>query len=546
MAAFPTRRCAIALLCAALVLVAACARANSIVVNGDVSQSGNAFDGNSITFDLGSVSADVVTVQLINSKVSGSGLSIVGYEDSVPSSVTTRVSMSVTSTTVTQSTIAFTGVMPPNSDIRLTATTATLATAQSLFDFSGLTLSGNVTVTVEDSSVAWPSGSTNTGSIVTYTAGATNIGISNKGALFILNATAVNGASVLHIATSSVFSITDSGVLAVDYGGCDGCSSALVTIDVPLKVDGTSMFRIMHGVVGNGAKGLLASTGYVTVSGQSLYLISDSTIDSGSFFDYHVSGDADDNTAFPFTVTSSTVSFLNLVGPSLGIPDGAYVPSTADSSSTVNGGGCTIGGTALTDTSGYLSKGLKVTQVVNSNGAAGGTCANANCVPGYSSSGAAEADGVACSCICTAKTYNPPSCTTVSDPTQNYHSATCSLANCATCSLLYPSSRCAQCNSGYVLSASYQCEPDNPDDAATTTTTTTTTTAQPTITSTALCSVAYCEKCSPTDGSTCTSCRNGYKLTSGACIANLNGAAAAQSALLAAVACAAAAAFYVL
>lgn len=528
------RRCAVALLCAALVLVAVCARADSIVVSGDVSQSDDNFDGDSITFNLDAVTSDVVTVQLINSGVTGSGLTIQGYSGTVPAGVTTRVSMSVTSTTVTDSTISFSGVMPHNSDIRLASTTGTLSAAQSLFDFSGLTLSGNVTVTVEDSSVTWPSGATNTGSIVTYSTGSTNVGISNQGALFILNATATNGASVLHIDTSSVFSVTDSGVLAVDYGRCDGCSSAMVNIAVPLKVDGSSMFRITYGTVVNGANGLLSSAGSVTVSDKSLYLISDSTIESGSFFDYNSGADASGSVTFDFTVTDSTVSFLNLKGPSTGIASGTTIPTSVDSSSVVNGGSCNFGNTDLTTKADYVSNGLDVTEVVDSNGAASGTCGNVNCVPGHSSAGGA-ASGSQCACTCTASTYNPPSCTTVSDPTQTYNSAaSCTLANCATCDRLYPSSRCSSCDNNYQLSSSYQCELITTTLKPTTTTTTT---------STAFCSVAYCTQCKPTQGSTCATCRSGYRLTSGSCIANINGAAATQSVLLAAAVCVAAAVY---
>jgi hypothetical protein len=534
-----TRRCAVALLCAALVLVAVCARAASIVVSGDVTQSGDAFNGDSITFNLDGVHAEVATVQLINSKVTGDGLTIQGYSGSVPSGVSTRISMSVTSTTVTDSTIFFTGILPSNSDIRLASTTGTLTAAQSLFDFTGLVLKGNVTVTVDESTVTWPSGSGNTGSVVTYSAGEVTPGISTQGALFILNATAVNGASVLHLNAENVFAITDSGVLAVDYGRCDGCSSALVDIDEPLKIDGSSMFRITHATVVNGAKGLLASAGYVTVSDKSLYLVSDCAIESGSFFDYNTGSGASGGAAFAFTVTDSTVSYIGLTGPSFGIASGSSVPTSVQGSSTVNGGNCTIGGTAFTTTSQYQSNGLAVTQVVDSNGVSGSTCANANCVPGHSNAGAAGVSGTACSCACSASTYNPPSCTAVSDPTQNYGTtASCSLPNCATCDRLYPSSRCTQCNTGYELSADYQCQlitTTKEGDTTTTTTSTTTTTTTSTTTTTALCSVTYCVKCSPTDGSTCVSCRNGYKLTSGVCIANINGAAAAQSALIAAL-----------
>lgn len=546
MTSFSARRCAGALLCAALVLAAVCAHA-SIAVSSDVTQSGDSFNGDTISFNLEGVTADVVTVELVNSKVTGSGLTIQGYTGTVPSSVTTRVSMSVTSTTVTESTIYFSGVMPTNSDIRLSYTTGTLTAAQSLFDFTGLVLKSNVTVTVEQSTVTWPSSGTNTGSIVTYSSGSTTPTIATQAALFILNATANYGASVLHLNAASEFDVTDSAVLAVDYGRCVGCSSAMVDIDQVLKVDGSSLFRVSHGTVVGGSKGLLSSSGSVTVSDSSLYIIANCTIESGSFFDYNT-GDDSGSVAFAFTVTDSTVSFLGLEGPSFGITSGTTIP-TSTSGATINGGSCTIGGTTFTTTTEYSDNGIAVTQLVDSYGGVSGNCASTNCVPGHTSSTTvAEVSGTQCACVCSGSTYNPPACTTVSDPTQTYTAdTTCSLANCASCDRLYPASRCAQCNDGYELSTTYQCvataTSSNSGSSTSSTSTTTSTTTTTTTTTTALCSVAYCEKCNPTDGSTCVTCRNGYTLTSGSCIANYNGATAAQSALLAALVCVAAAVY---
>ncbi|KAK7198327.1 hypothetical protein NESM_000790900 [Novymonas esmeraldas] len=515
-----SRHRALALLCAALALAAVLARADSFTISSDTSRTGDTYNGDTITLDLTTSTADVVTVQLANSQVSGRGLTIRSASGSTSS---TRLSMSMASTTATQATIALSGAMPTNSDIRIVATTGTLTAAQSLFDFSGLSLDTNITIVVEDTAVTWPAGSASTGSVISFSTGSTAVGISNLAAIFVLHATATNGASVVSIDTQSSFPITNSAVLAVDYSRCESCTGALVSIRSPLTVDRSSLFRISHCTAVGTANGLLASAGSVAVDGKSLYLVADSQIELGDLFNFFT-GLEDPTIPFPFTVSGgSTASFLNLAGPGTGIDAGSAIPSTNEGTSNVIGGGCVIGGTKLSEKVHYTDRGLNVTTVVNDQGADGsGTCANANCVPANTNAGTAASGSDPCTCRCISG-VNPPSCTTVTDPTQTYNpNGKCSVPNCDTCDRLYPDSRCTRCNPDYVLTDTYQCEKPTPP-------------PEPP------CTVPYCDQCVSGNGDSCSVCRDGYNLSGGQCIANTNAAAGAHTAALAAAVCIAAA-----
>ncbi|KAK7198329.1 hypothetical protein NESM_000791100 [Novymonas esmeraldas] len=519
-----SRSRALALLCAALALAAVLARADSFTISSDTSHSGDVYNGDTITLDLAASSSGVVTVQLANSQVIGSGLTIQSASGSSPS---TRLSMSMASTTATQATIALSGAMPTNSDIRIVATSGTLAAAQSLFDFSGLSLNTNITIVVEDTAVTWPAGSASTGSVIFFSTGSNAVGISNFAAIFVLNATATNGASVVNINTQSSFPITNSAVLAIDYSRCESCTGALVSISSPLTVDSASLFRITNCTAVGTANGLLTSAGSVAVSRNSLYLVANSQIQSGDLFNFFT-GSEDSSDPFPFTVSGgSTASFLNLVGPATGINAGSAIPSSYDATSNVIGGGCVINGNKLPGKSDYAAQGLNVKTVVNNQGADGNTCANANCVPANTNAGTAVSGSDLCTCHCTSG-FNPPSCTAVTDPTQTYNgTATCSVPNCAACDRLYPTSRCTQCDNDYVLTSNAQCEYR----VTTAAPTQGPTTAAPT------CNVAYCSTCVVGSGSRCSVCRNNYKLSGSQCIANTNAAAGAHTAALAAAVC---------
>ncbi|CAM41498.1 hypothetical protein, conserved in leishmania, partial [Leishmania braziliensis MHOM/BR/75/M2904] len=303
MAPLAPRCCAPALLCAVLVLAAVLVRAESVTVTDDLTMSGASFNDYTMTLDLASSTADVVTVQLMNSQVSGKGLTVQSSGDGLASSA--RLSMSMLLTTVTQAAITFSGAMPANSDIRIVSTIGSLTSAQSLFDFSGLALDSNVTVTVENTAVTWPKDSINTGSIVLISAGSNAIGIRNLAALFVLDAVATNGASVVRVDAQSSFPVSKAAVLAIDYGRCEECTGALVSINTPLVVDGSSMFRVTNCKAVGASKGLLASAGSTTVSGKSVYLVSDSAVESVSLFSF-LTGIEDSSEPYPFTVSGGS------------------------------------------------------------------------------------------------------------------------------------------------------------------------------------------------------------------------------------------------
>nr|CAJ2466021.1 unnamed protein product [Leishmania braziliensis] len=518
MAPLAPRCCAPALLCAVLVLAAVLVRAESVTVTNDLTMSGASFNDYTMTLDLASSTADVVTVQLMNSQVSGKGLTVQSSGDGLASSA--RLSMSMLLTTVTQAAITFSGAMPANSDIRIVSTIGSLTSAQSLFDFSGLALDSNVTVTVENTAVTWPKDSINTGSIVLISAGSNAIGIRNLAALFVLDAVATNGASVVRVDAQSSFPISKAAVLAIDYGRCEECTGALVSINTPLVVDGSSMFRVTNCKAVGASKGLLASAGSTTVSGKSVYLVSDSSVKSTALFS-SLSGIEDSSEPYSFTVSGgSTVSFLNLEAPSTGFTNQDTLSPSADSQ--VIGGGCVIKGVALNTAEVYKSNGLAVTTVVNRQGASGGTCANAKCIPGNTGAGAAVSGTDPCTCRCSSMDYNPPSCSTIVDPTQNYNPTdVCTVPNCITCDRLSPSTRCTQCATGYTLASDQRCILPNIGPH--------------------LCNVPYCTQCVSDSGSLCSTCRYGYTPVNGACIANANAAAGTHTVALAAVVCVAAA-----
>ncbi|CAC9440584.1 hypothetical protein, conserved in leishmania [Leishmania infantum JPCM5] len=528
MGPFAPRCCALALLCAVVVLAAVLVRAESFTVTRDVTMSDASFDDYTMMLDLSSSSADVVTVQLINSQVSGSGLTVKNARGSSPSSA--RLSMNMAITTVAQSVITLSGVMPANSDIRIVATTGSLAPAQSLFDFSGLALDSNATVMVENTAVTWPKDSINTGSIVLISAGSNAVGIKSTAALFVLNATAINGASVVSIDTQSSFPITKGAALTVDYGRCERCSSALVSINVPLVVDASSLFRVANCKAVGASNGLLTSAGSITVSDKSAYVIHDSAVESGALFSFPT-GLEDASEVYPFAVSGgSTVSFLNLKGSSTGVAAGQSVPNTLEQSNVI-GGGCVINDKELRVASEYRSHGLSVETVVDSQGASSGTCANAKCIPGNTKPGATVSGTEPCTCQCSSTKHHPPFCTSVVDPMQNYDpNVWCAVPNCITCDRLDPSNRCTECDTGYSLTNDYQCKA---------TTTITTTTKAPT------CTAPYCSVCAAGSGSVCSSCRPPYTLSNGVCVANTNVAAGAHTAALAAAVCVVAA-FYAL
>ncbi|CBZ23249.1 uncharacterized protein [Leishmania mexicana MHOM/GT/2001/U1103] len=516
MAPLAPRCCAQALLCAVLVLGAVLVRAESFTVTRDVTMSDTSFNGHTMVLDLSSSSADVVTVQLINSQVSGNGLTIRNSRGRSSSSA--RLSMSMATTTVTQSAITLSGVMPANSDIRIVATTGSLAPAQSLFDFSALALDTNATVMVENTAVTWPKDSINTGSIVLISAGGNAVGIKSTAALFVLDATAINGASVVNINTQSSFPITEGAALTVDYARCELCSSALVNINVPLVVDASSLFRVSNCKVVGASNGLLTSAGSITVSDKSAYLIYDSAVESGALFSFPT-GLEDASEVFPFTVSGgSTVSFLNLKGISTGVAAGQSVPSSLEQSNAI-GSGCVINDKELRVVSEYRSHGLNVETVVDSQGASSGTCVNAKCIPGNTKPGAAVSGTEPCTCQCSLPKYNSPFCTSVVDPMQNYNpEVECTVPDCATCDRLDPSNRCTECNTGYSLTRDHQCKA-------------TTTTTAPT------CTVPHCSVCAAGSASVCSSCRPPYSLSNGVCVANTNVAAGAHTAALAAAVC---------
>ncbi|KAK7198328.1 hypothetical protein NESM_000791000 [Novymonas esmeraldas] len=516
-----SRSRALALLCAALALAAVLARADSFTISSDTSRTGDAYNGDTITLDLAASTADVVTVQLANSQVIGSGLTI---RSASGSSSFRRLSMSMASTTVTQATIALSGAMPTNSDIRIVATTGTLTAAQSLFDFSGLSLDTNITIVVEDTAVTWPAGSASTGSVISFSTGSTAVGISNFAAIFVLHATATNGASVVSIDTQSSLPITNSAVLAIDYSRCESCTGALVSIRSPLTVDRSSLFRISHCTAVGTANGLLASAGSVAVDGKSLYLVADSQIESGDLFNFFT-GFEDPTIPFPFTVSGgSTASFLNLAGPATGTKRSA-IPSTSDGTSNVIGGGCVIDGSKLPGKSDYVDQGLNVKTVVNRQGASSGTCANANCVPANTYDSTAVSGSDPCTCRCTSLFVNPPSCTAVTDPLQIYNgNAKCSVLNCRSCAALYPTSRCTQCRRNYVLTDTHEC-------------------LHAAVGAEPLCNVWYCATCVKGTSDQCSECRSRFRLSDGSCrLGNTNAAAGAP--IIAAAACIGAAAVF--
>ncbi|GET85619.1 hypothetical protein, conserved in leishmania [Leishmania tarentolae] len=522
MAPFAPRCCALALLCAVLVLAGALVRAEPSTVTSDITMTNELFDGYTMTLDLSSSSADVVTVQLMNSQVSGKGFTVSSSRGGTPSSA--RLSMSMTSTTVTQSVITFSGVMPANSDIRIVATTGTLAPTQSLFDFRGLALDESVTFTVENTAVTWPKDSMNTGSILLINPGKNAVGIKSASGLFVFNATATRGASVVKVSTQSSFPITKGSALAIDYGTCDMCSSALLSIDVPLVVDSSSLLRVANCKVTGAGNGLLSSAGSTTVKDMSAYLIYDNVVAMGGLFSFQ-SG-LENSGAYPFRVSdNSIVSFLSLRAPSTGIATGHKIPSEVIQSQSV-GGDCVIGNTHLTTTSDYVGRGLNVNTIVDAWGASNGICVNAKCVPGNTRPGSTPPAGKPCTCQCSSTSHNPPFCTAVPDPMQNgILNAKCAVPNCATCDRLEPSKRCTQCNNGYSVNVDYQCKI-----IPTTTTTTTTTTTRP-----PACVAPGCSKCMPGSGTVCSSCRNGYTLLHGACKPNVSGAPGVHTASLAAV-----------
>ncbi|KAG5487790.1 hypothetical protein LSCM4_07468 [Leishmania orientalis] len=448
MAAFARRFCALPLLCAVLVLAAVLVSAESSTVTGDVTMLDKLFDSDTITLDLSASTAAVVTVQLINSQVSGGGLTVRGAVSSQA-----RLSMSVTGTTVTQATIFFTGPMPSNADIRIVSTTGTLASAQSLFDFSGLVLDTNVTLVVENTAVTWPQDARTAGSVLLIGAGSNSMVIKNNAAVFVLNANAVNGASVVSVDIGSDFALINGGVFAIDYSRCDKCSRALVDIQSPLTATGSSLFRLSNCKVIDSSNSLLTSAGGITVAEKSAYLIHDSAVASGSLFSFPPDGQG----SYSFVVSGgSIVSFLNLEGPATGVASELAVPSTADNSK-IMGGGCKIAGVPLTDLPSYSNHGLQVNALVRDNGlGTDNTCANANCIPGYIQSGTSTV--TPCTCKCSTN-HKPPSCTLVVDPTLNYkESDDCIVPNCATCDRLNPTTRCTACNAGYKLTNTHTCE----------------------------------------------------------------------------------------
>ncbi|KAG5487452.1 hypothetical protein LSCM1_07406 [Leishmania martiniquensis] len=476
MAAFAPRFYALPLLCAVLVLAAVLARGDGSIVTGDLTMTQPSFDGYTMNLDLSESTASVVTVQLMNSQVSGGGLAVCGPSTSSYTSQA-RLSMSVVSATVTEATIFFSGVMPTNADIRIVSTTGTLASDQSLFDFSGLTLDGNVTLTVEDTAVTWPKGAEEPGSVVFIGAGSNKMVIQNKAALFVLNANAINGASVLRINTHSPFILSSGAVLAIDYSRCDKCTNALVDIQDSLTLRGSSLFRVANCNVVESTACLLAMSS-VEVDSASAYLIHSSTVISGSLF-----AASED---MPFTVSdNSIVSFLDLKGTATGVLSSAKVPGTVTDSK-VMGGGCNIGNVDLTVEDDYQNNGLNVDTIVDRQGLNGNQCANAKCVPGNIES--SEHSTTPCTCKCAAG-YKLPYCTFVVDPTQNYEGQVdCILPNCETCDRTNPSTRCTTCKEGYIITNEYTCE----STAAATTTFTTKAPSSATGTHTAVLAAAVC------------------------------------------------------
>ncbi|CCW63781.1 unnamed protein product [Phytomonas sp. EM1] len=433
--------------------------------------------------------------------------------------------MKIENTVVTDSEICFTRMMPPNSFISIMSTSGVMRYGRALFKFEGLYLSRNVVLLIEGTNVTWEGPNDKGGVVVEFT-GSEISSIDGASGLFVLNTSAVNASSIFASNNIDVLTISGGSSVGIDWVSCSGCSKAAVVLP-QISVSGSSMFRISH-IKMDDNPGILASSGSISVSGASLYLVKDCELGSGNLFSFE-----------RFVVSeASLVSFVQIKAQGSLLATGSNSKAfTVDGDSHLYAN-IEMNGDELR-VNNFEQQGFPVDKVVTRDDKFDNDkCAYSSCMPNHFTV-PESSDG--CRCVCNDGKYQLPACTVVVDSLRGYNTDVkppCDVDNCWICT---PSDRnkCKVCLSNdYILNDDKKCiytpppPPPPPTHEVKPTpppilipTNRSKTVDGPTWGKNSHCEIEKCQRCSP-NGKICQNCEPGYEVSpnSNECVLSYQGA----------------------
>lgn len=470
-----------------------------------------------------------VYLDLQHSSITGGGLTIDGWADtSVHGEYSFQLLLD--GFTIQDSSLIIKKGIPADGAVHISSVDAVnTQVAAPPFDFSGMTFTNNLTMSIKDSFVTLSGSAANTP--IVQAGGNGNVPrFSYYTTFHIAGMKTTGGSCVLSLPTDgnsqSVIAVEDHAVVSVTDARSCGLRDAVVSVGRPLVVSQYSYLRIRNCELNTCTTAstddpalsrtpdtvLRSDAGSITVSAGSVVLIKDVVAQSSSILQGY-----DNGITGVFLGDESTLSVINVTASSFCPTCTNGVPTTSTGSSLVYAGQWTIGGSATTD---YNSQGLGGATDVDANGRdSRNQCTSTQCIRHYT---VGTPTGTNCACNCRADTY-APGC--FAKPDVMSPTVTCDDSNCRTCAL--SAATCTSCRIGWTVDGSGvcvrtpcsvpncdACSLSNPNVCQSCSLGYTLNTAG----TCDKCTSPYCLKCDA-DKDVCTSCAEGYSLVSGSCVA---------------------------